>query len=131
MSVRREPNHPISTILPPQAIPVARRALDETRLRGLPVAEEYRVIADRLYRAGFRDMPPGSLVAWIEETVQAEYEHFLELRRLGDRLCSAIAAGDHARAAWEIACDLSPNSRARLIEGIRKLNEVEGGQAGV
>ena len=106
---------------------MARRALSETRLRGLSAAEEYRVIADRLYRAGFRDMPPGALIDWIERTVATEYEHFLEVRALGDRLCAAIAEGDHARAAWEIACELDPDSRGRLIDGIRKLNEIEGG----
>ena len=129
MSVRRDryQPHPIATILPPEAIPVARRALGETRLRGLSAAEEYRVIADRLYRGGFRDMPPGAVIAWIEETVQAEYEHFLEVRALGDRLCAALSAGDHARAAWEIACELDPDSRQRLIDGLRRLNEVEGG----
>jgi hypothetical protein len=123
MSVRRP--HPTDTLLPPPAVAVAREALDESRLRGLPAAEEYRVIADRLYRAGFRDLPSGTLLAWIEATVEADYERLLTLRALGERVYSHIATGDLAGAGWEIACELSPESRKRLIEGIQRLNEID------
>ena len=80
-------------------------ALAETRLRGLPAAEEYRVIADRLYRRGIRDLPPGALLAWIEDAVADDYERLLRLRAFGDQLHEAIAADDPGRAAWLLACD--------------------------
>ncbi|MGH9176027.1 MAG: hypothetical protein ACRD1H_16795, partial [Vicinamibacterales bacterium] len=83
MSVRR--NRPTGATMPDTALPVARQALFESRLRGLPAAEEYRVISDRLYRSGVRDLPPGALIDWIERTVEEEYERFLELRALGER----------------------------------------------
>lgn len=123
MSVRRP--HSTETLLPPPAVAVAREALDESRLRGLPAAEEYRVIADRLYRAGFRDLPSGTLIAWIEATVESEYERLLSLRALGERIYSRVAAGDLASASWEIACELSPESRKRLIDGLQRLNEID------
>lgn len=123
MSVRR--NLPPDTEIPEGAASVARRALTETRLRGLPAAEEYRVIADRLYRAGFRDMPSGALVRWIESEVAADYERLLEIRALGERLASRLAAGDLAGAAWDIACDLAPEERRRLAAGIQRLIELD------
>src|SRR4051812_27833118 len=95
-----EHRQPANASLAEAAIPIALQALRESRLRGLPAAEEYRVIIDRLYRHGFRDLPPGALLAWIEETVAQEYERLLELRALGDRLFGAVAAGDLPRAAW-------------------------------
>jgi hypothetical protein len=115
---------PLSS-LPDAAERLAREALAETRLRGLPAAEEYRVIADRLYRNGYRDLPSGALVRWIEEEVGADYERFLRLRALGDQLHAALAAGDPARAAWLLACELEPDARERLIEGVRRLNDLE------
>jgi hypothetical protein len=115
----------LETLLPPPAVAVARETLAETRLRGLPAAEEYRVIADRLYRAGFRDLPPGTLITWIEETVETEYERLLALRALGERIHSHIAAGDLAGASWEIACELDPETRKRLVNGILRLNEID------
>lgn len=124
MSVRW--NSSVTSALPDDAIPVALLALSETRLRGLSAAEEYRVIADRLYRQGFRDLPSGALIAWIEQTVADNYERFLALRALGDRLNAAVAAGDLARAAWELACEMGPDARSRLVDGVRKLNEVDG-----
>jgi hypothetical protein len=127
MSVRRDQPPPLRTLLPADAVAVARRALTESRLRGLPAAEEYRIVADRLYRHGFRDLPSGALVAWIEQEVEADYERFLRLRALGDQLNAAVAAGDLARAAWLLACELDPDARRRLIDGIRRLNEVESG----
>lgn len=102
-------------------------ALRETRLRGLPAAEEYRVISDRLYRAGIRDLPPGLLVRWIEETVAAQYEPFLELRALGDRVNAAIARDDLAAAAWELLCRLTPEARERIVHGAKKLDDLERG----
>ncbi len=111
--------------VPTEADAFARTALAETRLRGLPAAEEYRVIADRLYRLGIRDLPPGALLAWIDDAVAADYERLLQLRALGDRLHEAIAAGDPARAAWLLACELDGVARERLIAGIRKLNEFD------
>jgi hypothetical protein len=123
MSVGRP--HSTDTLLPAAAVAVARQALDESRLRGLPAAEEYRVIADRLYRAGFRDLPSGTLIAWIEATVESDYERLLTLRALGERIFSHIAAGDLAGAGWVIACELDPDSRKRLIDGIQRLNEIE------
>jgi hypothetical protein len=123
MSVRR--NRPTSASLPEGSIPVARQALAESRLRGLPVAEEYRVISDRLYRSGVRDLPPGVLIDWIEATVEADYEHFLSLRELGQRFYAAIAAGDIAQAAWSLAEDLDRDARQRLIDGLTRLNEIE------
>ena len=57
--------------MPEAGLPVARQALAESRLRGLPAAEEYRVISDRLYRSGIRDLPPGVLIDWIERAVEA------------------------------------------------------------
>ncbi|HEX5166108.1 MAG TPA: hypothetical protein VFV93_11980 [Thermomicrobiales bacterium] len=109
---------------------MAHQALAESRLRGLPVAEEYRVISDRLYRAGVRDLPPGVLIDWIEQTVEEEYEHFLELRALGERFHTAIAAGDLAQAAWNLAADLDPQARQRLIDGLIRLNQLENNAAG-
>lgn len=123
MSIQR--NLPPETQIPEPAVSVARRALTETRLRGLPAAEEYRVIAERLYRAGFRDMPSGALVSWIESEVAADYEHLLEIRALGERVFSRLAAGDLAAAAWEIACELSPEERCRLAAGIDRLRELD------
>ena len=125
MSVRRDGS--IQTLLPAGALPVARQALAESRLRGLPAAEEYRVVADRLYRQGFRDLPSGSLISWIEQEVEDDYERFLYLRSLGDQINAAVAAGDLARAAWLLACEIEPDSRRRLADGIRRLNEVEAG----
>ncbi len=122
MSIKRD--LPPETMLPERAVSVARRALTETRLRGLPAAEEYRVIAERLYRAGFRDMPSGALVRWIESEVAADYEHLLEIRALGQRVFSRLA-GDLAAAAWEIACEVSPEERARLTAGIARLSELD------
>jgi hypothetical protein len=115
---------PLSS-LPADAVEVARVALAETRLRGLPAAEEYRVIADRLYRRGIRDLPPGALLAWIDDAVAADYERLLQLRALGDQLHEAVAAGDPARAAWLLACELDSAARERLIAGVRRLNELE------
>jgi hypothetical protein len=123
MSVRR--NRPTSASLPEGSIVVARQALAESRLRGLPVAEEYRVISDRLYRSGVRDVPPGVLIDWIESTVEADYEHFLNLRELGQKFYAAIAAGDTAHAAWSLAEDLDREARQRLIDGLIRLNEIE------
>jgi hypothetical protein len=112
-------------LLPEAAVPVARLALAESRLRGLPAAEEYRVISDRLYRSGVRDLPPGVLIDWIEATVEVDYEHFLALRELGQRFHAAIAAGDLAQAAWSLAADLDCEARQRLIDGLSRLNELE------
>lgn len=112
-------------MLPEPAAAVARRALTETRLRGLSAAEEYRVITERLYRAGFRDMPPGVLVNWIESEVADHYEHLLEVRALGERVYSRLAAGDLATAAWEIACELSPDERERLAAGLARMIQLE------
>ncbi|HUG14667.1 MAG TPA: hypothetical protein VMM78_06570 [Thermomicrobiales bacterium] len=123
MSVRRNPH--AQTTLHPDATDLARQALAECRLRGLPAAEEYRVIADRLYRAGFRDLPPGRLLAWIEESVSVNYERFIELRALGDRFLGSIARGDLAQAAWTLAAELDSEARQRLIDGIIRLNEIE------
>lgn len=123
MSVRR--NQHEQTTLPAGATDIARHALAECRLRGLPAAEEYRVIADRLYRNGHRDLPPGALLAWIEDAISAEYERFLELRALGDRFHGAIARGDLAQAAWTLATELDIGSRQRLVDGISRLNEIE------
>jgi len=123
MSVRR--NRPTSTSLPEASIPVARQALAESRLRGLPAAEEYRVISERLYRSGVRDLPPGVLIDWIEQTVEQDYEHLLALRELGQRFHPAIAAGDLAQAAWTLAEDLDRNARQRLIDGLVRLNTLE------
>ena len=103
---------------------VAMQALRETRLRGLSAAEEYRVVSDRLYRSGVRDLPPGLLVNWIEEQVAEQYESFLELRALGDRLSMAIARDDLATAAWELICALPSDARSRLSDGIRRLNDL-------
>jgi hypothetical protein len=123
MSVRgQQPRH---STLPPEAEPTARQALAEARLRGLAAAEEYRLIADRLYRAGFRDLPSGGLVHWIEETVAADYERLLALRALGERLHTAVAAGDLARAAWLLACEMDPGARLRLLDGVRRLTEID------
>ncbi|HRA30384.1 MAG: hypothetical protein V9F06_07835 [Thermomicrobiales bacterium] len=116
---------PADISLPEPAASVARRALIEARLRGLPAAEEYRVITERLYRAGFRDMPPGMLVSWIETEVAADYEHLLEIRALGERVFSRLASGDLAAAAWAIACELSPDERQRLTAGIHRLQELD------
>jgi hypothetical protein len=115
---------PLSS-LPADAAEVARVALSETRLRGLPAAEEYRVIADRLYRRGIRDLPPGALLAWIDDAVAADYERLLQLRALGDQLHEALAAGDPARAAWLLACELDNAARERLIAGVRRLNDLD------
>jgi hypothetical protein len=123
MSVRR--NQPTGATLPDGALPIARQALAESRLRGLPVAEEYRVISDRLYRSGFRDLPPGVLVEWIERAIEEDYERFLELRALGERFFAAIAAGDLAQAAWTLAADLDRDARQRVIDGLRRLNELD------
>jgi hypothetical protein len=111
--------------LPADAVEVARVALSETRLRGLPAAEEYRVIADRLYRHGIRDVPPGALLAWIDDAVAEDYERLLQLRALGDQLHEALAAGDPARAAWLLACELDNAARERLIAGVRRLTELD------
>jgi hypothetical protein len=123
MSVRR--NQQEQNTLHAEATEVARHALAECRLRGLPAAEEYRVVADRLYRSGFRDLPPGALLAWIEDTVASEYERFLKLRALGDRFHGAIARGDLAQAAWTLATELDSCARQRLIDGISRLNDIE------
>lgn len=104
---------------------VALQALRESRLRGLPAAEEYRVISDRLYRAGVRDLPGGALVQWIEEAVAFEYEALLELRALGDRVNSAIARDDPAAAAWELICRLPQSARQRLADGMQALNTLD------
>jgi hypothetical protein len=111
--------------LPDAALPVARQALFESRLRGLPAAEEYRVIADRLYRHGFRDLPPGVLLSWIDHEVAQEYERLLQLRALGERLYGVVAAGDLAQAAWLLICELPPDARARLEAGIQALDALE------
>ena len=123
MSVRR--NRQTAATIPDAGLPVARQALAESRLRGLPAAEEYRVISDRLYRSGVRDLPPGALIDWIERAVEAEYEHFIELRALGERFHAAIAAGDLAQAAWTLGADLDRNTRQRLIDGLTRLNQLE------
>ncbi|HEX2282194.1 MAG TPA: hypothetical protein VHG52_10595 [Thermomicrobiales bacterium] len=123
MSVRR--NRQTGATIPDAGLPVARQALAESRLRGLPAAEEYRVISDRLYRSGIRDLPPGVLIDWIERAVEADYERFIELRALGERFHSAIAAGDLAQAAWTLGADLDRDSRQRLIDGLTRLNELE------
>jgi hypothetical protein len=115
---------PLSS-LPSEASEVARVALAETRLRGLPAAEEYRVIADRLYRCGIRDLPPGALLDWIDDAVAADYERLLQLRALGDQLHEALASGDAARAAWLLACELDHPARARLIAGVQRLNDLD------
>jgi hypothetical protein len=123
MSVRR--NWSTETLLPPAAFPVARQALAESRLRGLPAAEEYRVIADRLYRAGFRDLPAGALIEWIERAVEDEYQRFLDLRALGERFHQSLATGNLAQVAWELALELDPAARRRLVDGLRRLDELE------
>jgi len=115
----------LNVSLPPEATAVPQQALREARLRGLAAAEEYRVIADRLYRHGFRDLPPGALVDWIAEAVGQEYEQLVALRGLGERLHGAVAAGDLARAAWLLICELPPETRARLAAGMRKLDGLE------
>ncbi|MEX1158571.1 MAG: hypothetical protein WEC79_06560 [Thermomicrobiales bacterium] len=123
MSVRR--NHPTGATIPDAGLRVATQALAESRLRGLPAAEEYRVISDRLYRSGVRDLPPGVLIEWIERAVEADYERFLELRALGERFHASIAAGDLAQAAWTLGADLDHAARQRLIDGLVRLNELE------
>ncbi len=123
MSVRR--NRQTGATIPEAGILVARQALAESRLRGLPAAEEYRVISDRLYRSGIRDLPPGALIDWIERTVEVEYERFIELRALGERFHAAIAAGDLAQAAWSLGAELDRESRRRLIDGLIRLNDLE------
>ncbi len=123
MSVRR--NRHTGTTIPEAGLPVARQALAESRLRGLPAAEEYRVISDRLYRSGVRDLPPGALIDWIERAVEDDYEHFLTLRALGERFYAAIASGDLARAVWTLGESLDPPTRQRLIDGLTRLNELE------
>ncbi len=127
MSVRR--NRQTGAVIPEAALPVARQALAESRLRGLPAAEEYRVISDRVYRSGVRDLPSGALIDWIEQAVESDYEHFLALRALGERFHSAIAAGDLAQAAWTLATDLDNVSRQRLIDGLLRLNELDNQQS--
>lgn len=122
MSVRRDAA--ADAALPDGAEPVARLALAECRLRGLPAAEEYRVIADRLYRSGFRDLPPGLLVEWIERAVAADYERLLRLRALGERLCAAIAADDVATAGWLLGSELDPAARARLVAGLQRIDQL-------
>ena len=119
--MRRQHDSPTDALLPEPAAQVARLALTETRLRGLPAAEEYRVITDRLYGAGFRDFPAGTVIHWIETEVAADYEHLLEIRALGERVYSRLASGDLAAAAWEIACQLSPVERERLAAGVARL----------
>ena len=121
--MRYQSDSPTNALLPEPAARVARRALTETRLRGLPAAEEYRVITERLYGAGFRDLPAGTLIHWIESEVEADYEHLLEIRALGEKVYSRLASGDLAAAAWEIACQLSPEERDRLAAGIARLIE--------
>ena len=123
MSVRRNRQNIVA--LPEAALPVARQALAESRLRGLPAAEEYRVISDRLYRSGVRDLPPGVLIEWIERSVGENYEQYLNLRALGERFHAAIAAGDLAQAAWTLAADFDPSTRQRLIDGLQRLNDLE------
>ena len=123
MSVRR--NRQTGAMIPEAGLPVARQALAESRLRGLPAAEEYRVISDRLYRSGIRDLPPGALIDWIERSVEAEYERFIELRALGERFHAAIASGDLAQAAWTLGADLDRDTRQRLIDGLMRLNDLE------
>lgn len=123
MSLRR--NDAVKAIIPPEAARVAWLALAEARLRGLAAAEEYRVIADRLYRAGFRDLPSGALLDWIETTVAGEYERLLALRALGERLFGAIVNDDLAQAAWLLASELDRASRDRLIAGLQRLDHVE------
>jgi hypothetical protein len=130
MSVRRgEDVRALQRELPDDAGAVAWLALRESRLRGLAAAEEYRVIADRLYRAGFRDLPSGALLAWIESTVAECYEELLALRSLGDRLNRAIAAGDLAQAAWIAASDLEDDALRRLIAGLQRLARPTAGDA--
>jgi hypothetical protein len=116
---------PFNPSLPDVAIAVARQALRESRLRGLPAVEEYRVIADRLYRAGFRDLPSGALLQWIEQGVAQDYEELIALRALGERLHGAIAAGDLAQAAWLLVIELPAEARAKLTAGIRTLDTLE------
>jgi hypothetical protein len=128
MSVRRD--RTVRVVLPPEAEPVARLALAEARLRGLAAAEEYRVIADRLYRAGVRDLPSGLLLDWIEATVATDYEELLRLRSLGEHLCGSIAAGDIAGAAWRLASELDVASRQRLIDGLERMNDLDDTQTG-
>jgi hypothetical protein len=123
MSVRRD--RQTGATIPEAGLPVARQALAESRLRGLPAAEEYRVISDRLYRSGVRDLPPGVLIDWIERAVEENYERFLELRALGERFHAAIATGDIARAAWTLGAELDRDTRQRLIDGLTRLNELE------
>jgi hypothetical protein len=123
MSLRRD--RQCTATIPEAGLPVAQQALAESRLRGLPAAEEYRVISDRLYRSGVRDLPPGALIDWIEHEVEADYEHFLALRALGERFHAAIASGNLARAAWTLAADLDPDARQRLIDGLIRLNEID------
>lgn len=110
--------------LPTDAARIARQALAESRLRGLPAAEEYRVIADRLYRGGYRDLPAGALLAWIEHAVAADYERLLRLRAFGDELHAALAAGDTARVALRLAAELDGATRAWLIDELCRLNDV-------
>lgn len=123
MSVRRD--GVAGAVLPEDVASVAWLALAESRLRGLAAAEEYRVIAERLYRAGFRDLPSGALIEWIEATVAHEYEQLLRLRSLGEQLAGAIVGGDLARAAWLLASDLDCDSRQRLIDGLQRMNHLE------
>ena len=123
MSVRR--NRQTGATIPEAGLPVARQALAESRLRGLPAAEEYRVISDRLYRSGIRDLPPGVLIDWIEHAVEADYERYIELRALGERFHAAIAAGDLAQAAWTLGAGLDRDTRQRLIDGLIRLNDLE------
>ena len=124
MSVRRDATGRSSGVrLPDEAEPVAWHALSECRLRGLAAAEEYRVIADRLYRVGFRDLASGALIEWIEATVADRDEELLRLRQLGERLHGAIAAGDVAQAAWHLASNLDHHSRQRLIDGLQRLQD--------
>lgn len=123
MSVRR--NRQTGATIPDAGLSVARQALAESRLRGLPAAEEYRVISDRLYRSGVRDLPPGVLIEWIEQSVEDDYERFLALRALGERFHPSIAAGDLAQAAWTLGADLDPAARQRLIDGLIRLNELD------
>lgn len=94
-------------------------------MRGLAAAEEYRVIADRLYRAGIRDLPSGVLIEWIEATVAIEYEELVRLRALGEQLTGAVVMGDLASAAWLLASDLDRTSRQRLIDGLERLNHLD------
>lgn len=106
---------------------VAWLALAEARVRGLAAAEEYRVIADRLYQSGVRDLPSGALIEWIEATVASEYEELLRLRSLGEQLARAVATGDLARVAWQLGSELDTDSRRRLIDGLEHIDRLESG----